>query len=362
MRSPSPNSYTLDDDALPHNLGVLRAMAGDGVKVFQVCKGDGYGLGLERVVGWGLKAGVDGFCVGRPDEAVRVRAAAPAASVLLFTSTLPASLADLARAGITTTANSIDALQAILAAGYGDFYFEVDCGFGRFGIPRSDWDACLSAYAAQSVVRCSGLYTHFGSANPITLDKGLPRFEAFLERMRGQVRHPFETMVAASNVSLAHPALPFTAIDPGRALYGLIEDQQMPADRLRPALAGVFSGLIQITRFPEEETINIAYGGSKRLPAGAVLGVFPIGWLDGLSARPPYGEVLVGGVVAPVMARTLQHSIVDLTACPNPTLGDAVTLVNADLPLERAATAQGLSMTELHFTLGRALVSSASAA
>ena len=85
----------LDLRAFAHNVDEVRRLTGGRPRLFQVCKGNGYGLGLERVIDLGLAAGVDGFCVGDPSEALQARVRAPTVPILLFASTLPDVLPDL---------------------------------------------------------------------------------------------------------------------------------------------------------------------------------------------------------------------------------------------------------------------------
>jgi alanine racemase len=65
--------------------------------------------------------------------------------------------------------------------------------------------------------------------------------------------------------------------------------------------------------------------------------------------------VVIENRTAPVVGRTLLHSIVDLSNVPTATVGSIATLAGDGYTLEQMAEAQNASATELHFKLGRAL-------
>jgi alanine racemase len=342
--------------AFANNLSEIRRLTCGRPRLYQVCKGDGYGLGLERVIDLGRAAGIDCFCVGDPSEARRARVRAPESQILLFVSTLPEDLPAICADGIDVTVTSLAALHAICEMHAPcHFFFEVDVGFGRFGIPRHRWDECLRTYLNQSTAVCRGVYSHLGHVDEPDLTRRLARFDEFIASMKALVPHKFETMIASSHTLLQRPDLAYTAIDPGRLLYGLMETKYLGGLRTRPVLAAIRSKIIEITRPEPNETMKIAYGAAMSFDADTRLGVFPIGWLAGLSARPPYGEVVIHGQLAPVVGRTLLHSIVNLTGIATAQIASVATLVGDGYDLERMAAAQNVSATELHFKLGRSL-------
>lgn len=355
-----PSWMEIDPSAFAHNVAVIRRLIPPGTKLLQVCKGDGYGLGLHRVVRLGLQAGVDGFCAGTPEEALQIREIAPASFVLLFVATLPAALPELCARKVTVTVNSLEALRALcIGNASGQFFFEVDCGFGRFGLDEDSWPTAIEDYASQDRVRCAGIYTHFGQSDPALLARRLTLFDRYVAKLRAHVTEPFDTMAASSDVVLARPDLPYTAVDPGRLLYGLIEKEKVVHAGLHRMVTGIRSQVIQVTTVSRSQVMKIGYGPVRSVPSGTRLAVFPIGWLTGLSSREPYGQVLIEGRRAPVLARTLQHTIVDVSSIDSARLGSIVTLTGSDgadeISFDEMARTQNSSITELQFELGRSL-------
>ena len=358
--SQRPNLVTIDAGAFARNIGKVRAGLRRSVDIFQVCKGDGYGLGVENAVRLGLAAGIRAFCVGDPDEALRAREVAPAAEILLFPSALPQALAPLAARGITLTAHNRESLHAILEAGAeARFFFKVETGLSRYGFCEGDWADVLGAYARTGWTSCRGVYSHLGQAMREHAGESLKRFDGHLRVARRHIRHDFASMVASSLTLCAHPDLPCSAVDPGRLLYGMLSGDECPAFRTEPVVERISSRLLQVTGFEKGQRVRIGYADGIEIPAGGRIGVFPIGTLDGLSSGNALGEVLIGGQPAKAIGRTLMHSIVDLGRHGQAAVGDEVVLVgrqaNREISLLQCAQSMNTSVTALHFSLVRNL-------
>ncbi|HEY0685634.1 MAG TPA: alanine racemase [Steroidobacter sp.] len=345
------NRFTLDAAAFEANVSATRRLLPPATKLFQVVKGNGYGLGLERVIALGRRAGVDGFCAGTPSEALRAKRLAPDLPILLFPSCAPSMLPALAEAGVVLSINSEQSFVELMQAGVNaSVFFKLECGLGRYGLDQSSVASVLGAYRRQSRIRCIGVYSHFGSGDDELLDAGIARFENFLTTLKAAVPTPLTTMIASSPTILRRPQLGYTAVDPGRLLYGLVEE----AEGIRPVLRSVASTLLQVTMYASTQTVHVGYANRIELPPGGRTGVFPLGWLDGLSTGG-FEYVLVRGVRVPVIGRTLLHSIVDLSAVAEAEVGDEVVLIGQQrgerLTLADLARSHGVSPIELHFRL-----------
>jgi alanine racemase len=352
------NRIVIDTEAFGANVIETRRLVGEGVRLFQVVKGDGYGLGLERAVAMGLAAGVDGFCAGTPEEALRICLCAPGAFALLFTACVPENLPELAEQGVMLSVNSVEALAAIARSGVScRIFLDLDCGFGRFGLDDVALVEVLELAGSLPGIIIEGAYTHFGQGDQVTVDRGLAVFEHYLAQLRQRLGPQLITMVAATHTILRRPKLPYNAVDPGRLLYGIVERNF--ANQFRPVLCEISSRIIQINRLAESQTLTIGYGETVSMPAGGKTGVYPLGWYDGLSLRGCFGHVLVQGKRVPVIARTLLHSVVDLSKVEDARVGDRVILVGAQwddrLVLDEVAREQGVTATELHFRLAGAI-------
>lgn len=343
----------IDGRAFAENVIVARTMMAPGALMYQVVKADGYGFGIERAVRLGVAAGVEAFCVGTIEEAMRARAVAPDRPVLLFTACPPSLLAQAASEGVIVTINSVEAYEALETIASASFMFEFDCGFGRFGLPAPLFDVVLAREKSRTRPRCLGGYTHFGSRASLEFDQGLRCFDLFGTKLKAAFGESQIVMAAASHGLVWRPGLPYPAAHPGSLLYGMLPLAIAPA--FRPVLQSVKSQIIQINRITEARTLSVGYNSQVCLPAGGATGVFPLGWNDGLSTGAALGRVLVRGRPAPTIARTLFHSIIDLSDFDEPFVGEEVVLIgsqnNETIGLHEAAAAMAVSVTELHFRL-----------
>ncbi|WP_323039695.1 alanine racemase [Gemmobacter sp.] len=352
-----PNRVTLDPAAFAHNLALVRGLLPPGTRIWQVVKGDGYGLGVTRAADLGWQAGLRAFCAGTPDEALALRASHPAARVLLFPSAAASDLPDLARQGITVTAHDATSLDTLLRrTDNAGFLIKVDTGLHRYGFAPEDWPVALADLRASGHSGLQGIYTHFSQSRVAAgTDGPLVLFERFLTRAHQILGHRPPAMAAASPALLAGSALTYPMVDPGRALYGMLPPDQAGGHVLRPVVSAITSRLLDCRNISPGDSIG--YGPA----AGAVsrIGAFPIGHFDGLPASGPLGTVLIRGAEAPVLARTLLASLVDLSAIPAAQTGDEVVLAgrSGDRHRDLFQLAQTLetSATMLHFGLVRAL-------
>lgn len=354
-----PNSVEIDETAVAKNLATIRAMLPEGTGLWQVCKGDGYGLGTVRAAQLGTAAGLDRFCVGTPDEALELREAFPEARVLLFPSALAEDLAELGRRGVTVSIHNRASLQAILRhASDIPCWIKVDTGLRRFGFSEESWDAALAAIADGALPGLEGIYTHFSqSSDSLAVDRALSTYDRYLEEARNASGRRLASMVAASPTLLARPNLPYDFVDPGRAFYGMFPEADTGIP-LVPVVSAVRSRLID-SRSVDADSAQ-SFGYSETAGAGVSrVGVMPIGHFDGLNGRAPFGSVIIRGVRAPVLSRTLLSSLIDLSQIPDARDGDEITLIgrnsSMNVSIHECARELGSTATMLHFGLIRHL-------
>lgn len=352
-----PNRVTVDTAAFAHNLALLRHLLPAGTEIWQVCKGDGYGLGTGLAATLGDSCGIRQFCVGTPEEAVdlRNRHPDPNTQILLFPAALPEGLPALARHRVTLSVHNTHSLDAVLTGAPGAaFFFKVDTGLHRYGFDIGDWPSVLDTYAEAGHGGLKGIYTHFGQAQAGQTAKALHLYDRFCSIACSRLGYEVPRLVAASHALFAHPDLPYERVDPGRALYGMLPPRETGGLALRPVVTSITSRLIECREI-EPDSIPIGYGGTTRLEGGGRIGVFPIGHFDGLPSGGALGTVLIRGKEAPVLARTLLSSIVDISGIEGAVANDEVVLAGRSQDRERDifALAENLqtSVTLLHFGL-----------
>jgi alanine racemase len=167
-------------------------------------------------------------------------------------------------------------------------------------------------------------------------------------------------MVASSQVVINYPDLPYTAVDPGRFIFGALDEPYIEKAGLKAMLHAVRGRLIQVESHPSGTELGIGYGKPIKIDQPMRVGLVPIGFVDGFNRAPPMGHVLIEGQRAPILGRrTLMHTIVDITGIPKANIGSEVTLMgcqgNEEITMEGLADMVGVPSLELFFRLTRSL-------
>ena len=163
-------AYVVEKEALSHNIELLQKMA-NGVPIWAVLKGNGYGIGVLPLARHLAEAGIDHFCVTEVREAELLRENGfEDASILMLRSTGdPAELNRLMDLRVILTIGSWEtacAINAIAAerADVVEAHLKIDTGMGRYGFLPEDMNHILGVYREQKNIAVSGVYTHFNCA------------------------------------------------------------------------------------------------------------------------------------------------------------------------------------------------------
>lgn len=142
-------AYVVEKEALSHNIELLQKMA-NGVPIWAVLKGNGYGIGVLPLARHLAEAGIDHFCVTEVREAELLRENGfEDASILMLRSTGdPAELNRLMDLRVILTIGSWEtacAINAIAAerADVVEAHLKIDTGMGRYGFLPEDMDLSL---------------------------------------------------------------------------------------------------------------------------------------------------------------------------------------------------------------------------
>lgn len=326
-----PSWAELDFGALRQNVAVTRRRVGPNVKIYFVCKGNGFGHGAVSAATHAAAAGVDGLCAGSPEEAAALHAAKLDLPILLFASVLPDAMSELARLGVRLTVHSLETVEAVLNLPHRvDVHVEVDVGLGRFGLDRTLWRRAFTALHGADHVRVHGIYSHLSTPENAAISANQARtFEEAATLAASCGLSGLERMLASSRVLLDYPEYHYDAVDPGRCIYGAALDARQLAEfGLQPTLRAIKARIIQVRDVPAGTELGIGYGAPLKIERSMRTAVIPIGHWDGLNNNPPYAEVLVHGQRAAVVGRrTFQHTLIDVTNIPNATVGDEAVIL-----------------------------------
>ena len=269
----SRSRFTLDVAAVRANARVLlRAL--DGAELWAVVKADGYGHGAVDVARAALDGGATAFCVASVGEALEVRAALPAARLLVLGPTAENEVAQAVAARLELVAADGRIPEGV------PVHLKLDTGMGRWGLSE------LAAPGGNVV----GLMSHFASSesDPAFTRLQIGRFRAATAAHASLTRH-----LANSAGALAYPESRFEAARCGIALYGISPfGDDAVARGLVPALRWE-SQLSLVKRLAPGESTG--YGRSFVAERPTWIGVVPVGYGDGFRRDLTGTEVVVAG-------------------------------------------------------------------
>jgi alanine racemase len=196
-----------------------------------------------------------------------------------------------------------------------------------------------------------GIYTHLSaveSAPAVAQQHRL--FERAAAEARGAGFGDIELMAASSRVMLGYPELNLNAVNPGRMLYGMIEDPWQGRADLRPVIRAIKSRVLQVKTIPAD--FDFADERHRAAPGALRTAVIAFGFKDGLPREPAGGAVLVRGQRARIIGpRATEHTIIDVTDIPDVRAGDEVVIVgtqgDACISAHEAVSMYRMAMIEL---------------
>lgn len=331
MTTPPPSPrYEIDCAAIAHNLRRLRDVLSPQVAAFCSLKRDGYGFGAEAAARVLLAAGADGFAAASLDDAASIRAAAPAAPILLYGGTLAdqAAAAEALDLMITIASNHDAVTWNAALARPRPVFIKIDVGLLRFGFTEAELGRFLQAtLPCCGRLQVVGIYTHL-SEKPDAPAEDLARQKQLFERAVAACRPhcPDLRWVCASSTDTVatERQLDYSMVDVGVLLFGLGSPRKRALLGIRPALVGLRTRLTAVRDIAAGTPDTIGLPATVRR-----IGIATFGWGDGFPKRVPDGaHVLVGGRRAPVIAPVHVEQIrLDLSAVPDAAPGNEVCLL-----------------------------------
>lgn len=350
----------IDLDAVADNYRAIAASLSAGCRVMAIVKADAYGHGAGYVSRTLRAAGATWFGVSNLEEALQLRRAGIADSILILGYTPPEEARRLAEYRITQTVCGREYGEQLSAAAMRAgvrvrVHVKIDTGMSRIGFVCQEKNQ-LSAAVPEIEAICrlpgieaEGAFTHFASADEED-DGGFTRrqFSLFQEALslleqRGvtfALRH-----CCNSAATLRYPEMHLDMVRPGLILYGLFPAPWMQGTLpLRPAME-LKTAVSLVKTVPAGAVVS--YGRTVSTERDTTLATVPIGYADGyprsLSNR---AAMLVHGRRATVTGRVcMDQCMLDVSDIPDVREGDVVTVFGKEggecLPVEEFAALAG---------------------
>ena len=342
MPSPDAASLTVDLDAIAHNFGVLRALAG-GAQVAPVVKADGYGLGAATVARRLAAEGAHVFYVARLAEGEALRRALPTAEIRVFDGCPERAAGRLRAARLSPVLSSLDQVEAWRGSGGGEAALMVDTGMNRLGLTPGDAAALADSPDRLRGVEVAAVLSHLACAEDAAHPMNAGQRERFAE---AAARFPQARASLANSAGvLLGPDFAFDEVRPGIALYG--GGPRGVADARFRAAATLEAPVLQVRTVPRGETIG--YGASFTAPQTLRVAVIAAGYADGVlraGAGGLYG-VLDGRRLRVLGRISMDLIALDVSDCAAARAGARVQLLGPQANLDEAAAACGTLAYEL---------------
>ncbi len=328
-------------------------------RVMAVMKANAYGLGVADIAMCLKDAGVSCFGVAEVREALAINGLGLPVHILgeLLEEEVPAVVEHgiIAPIGTFAVAEQLNR-EALRQNTIATCHFLVDTGMGRLGIPCHDAEKVIRRTMNMKGLRCNGIYSHF----PVAYDDrsfSLHQIRLFKELIGRLARSNiiFDTIHIANsdgvnNIDTSFTA-PFNLVRTGINLYGAFDIRGHQALALEAALS-LKTRLIAIRDLSAGSSIG--YGQSCILKAPTRVGTISIGYADGLPlALSNSGKIQIRNCLCPILGRiSMDYTTVDLSPCPEATVGDEATCLGGATTIADWAAAKGTISYDIICSIG----------
>lgn len=309
--------------AVEHNLGIIKNRLPAEQLIMGVVKANAYGHGDTAVAGF-LQDRVDWFAVNSVQEGIRLREHGIKNSILVFGVPEPDFKDAFPNYNLTATVSDLSHFD-LLGRGT-EYHLNLDTGMGRLGILPGELSEAVDKITAHSEIRCTGLYSHFATADEPGSDLVHTQLKIF-RHLQEKISQKKLIHIANSGGIFFYPESGFDMVRAGISLYGYAPGKTQ-IEELRPALK-FSTHLVQVKRLDRGETVS--YGARWQADKPTNIGIIPVGYEDGIS-RNLTGQlnVEIEGEFYPVVGTiTMNYCMVDLGADDFNT-GTKVYLLNGD--------------------------------
>ncbi|HET9847351.1 MAG TPA: alanine racemase [Candidatus Dormibacteraeota bacterium] len=319
--------------AITHNTGLVKQLVGPATGVMAVVKADGYGHGAVPAARAALAGGATWLAVSSVPEGVELRKAGITEPVLNLGYTPPAALSAAIAAKLSLALYDRAALQLLRTAGTEiPVHVKVDTGMHRLGAEPEEAVRLAKDVHADPNLRLEGFWTHFAVADS-DLDFTRQQLAKFLDARAALVAAGVSDFLSHTANSAGLLRLPEARLDLVRAgliIYGV---RPIPGSTDLPSLRPALSWRTVVTnvmRLPKGETVG--YGRRFVAPDVTRVATIAVGYDDGLHrSASGRGSALVRGRKVPFAGTiSMDQAALDVSALPEVSVGDVVTLIGQD--------------------------------
>jgi len=326
-------------DAIRKNIKYLKSRTDPATKLMGVIKANAYGHGVIPVAQILREEGVSHFGVAIVEEGIELRQAGFHEPILILGKAFEEDYSLILQYNLMPTIFSMK--QAVIlneVAGKANrkatIHIKIDTGMGRLGFMlKDDTIYQIAKIAALPNLRIEGIFSHFATSpqiSDITYCMGqFLKFIKLLEELeRLGLRFPLRHL-SNSGATILFPEMQLDMVRPGTSIFGLYpgpELEKMSEVTLYPAME-IKARLAYVKPCPAGT--RVSYTGSFVTTHSSVLGIVPLGYVDGIFRNlANRGEVLLHGKRCSMVGNIcMDQFVIDITHITNPIEGDEIVIV-----------------------------------
>ena len=306
-----PTKAVIDLSAIAFNIEQIAAHIPQSVQKWAVVKANAYGHGAVPVSQY-IQPLVDGFCVSNIDEALELREAGIAKSILILGVSSLEAVPLAIQQQITLTVASLAWLEELLSQQANltglTVHIKIDSGMGRIGFRDSQeaQQAISRLQAAGAVVE--GIFTHFATADELDTSHFVAQLSRFKEILSELAFLPPIMHASNSATTLWHSDTIMNAVRLGDIIYGLNPSGRvldLPYE-VKPALS-LESVLVHVKEI--QAGAHVGYGATYTSDSQQIIGTIPLGYADGWTRDMQGFDVLIDGQRCPIVGRVSMDQI-----------------------------------------------------
>ncbi|MDZ7690730.1 MAG: alanine racemase [Balneolaceae bacterium] len=299
----SGNSFIeVDLSVLRENISVLNKFLADGVRQMAVVKSDAYGHGAVEI-SKAIEDQVAWLAVNDVDEGIELREAGIELPILVFGVPRERSAPVYVSRDLTATVSRPEQIKKLQPGT--EFHLNFDTGMGRLGLFKEEIPVIKEAISNHGQVACTGIYSHFATAEDPGSNKAAAQLEKFKE-IRSNFDPNLLTHMANTGGTAFYPGSHFDMVRVGIGMYGYAPGAT-PVEGLKPCILWR-SHLSQIRRIRKGDTVS--YGARWEAPQDGFVGTIPVGYEEGVP-RIISGnlKVCINGDLYPVVGTVTMNYI-----------------------------------------------------
>ncbi|EAY24781.1 alanine racemase [Microscilla marina] len=361
----------LSQSALQKNINFIKTLAGDGVRMSSVIKGNAYGHGIDLFVPMAEKAGVRHFSVFSADEALQVVQSQQHGSKVMIMghihneellwaieNNVELFIFDLGRLETSLQLAAKNKAQVRI-------HLHLETGMNRLGLEEDELLKAIDLLKKYpDCFHLEGVCTHYAGAESIAnYARVKSQIHEYKRRTRLLSRHeisPKYQHTACSAALVSYPQTRMDMVRVGILQYGFFPTQETLIQYLKnkedktDPLARVLNWKSRIMSTKEVSTGEfVGYGTTYMAAADSRIAVVPVGYAQGYSRLlSNQGRVLICGKQLSVIGTVNMNLIlVDLTEAPEAQPGDEVVLIGSQGDLSISVASFGEFTNQLNYEL-----------